>query len=246
MTPLFWKYLIVSSKRKKFVSMWVEIASHMDDLPVQLCFRDLYQKYGYSRSGLYRHMEEVKQFWNKSGTNLGQSWRRGGLDFQSITNIDDTKLKQTWNKVDTKLKQKKKLKTQDDYEAARQKIIDYLNEKTGKKYRTSNKQTKKDIDARLKEGYVYEDFCQVIDNKSKVWSGTQQEIYLRPVTLFGNKFDSYLNERPQNPQLSMHQKISNHVTKAERYKHAISEADGNGGIDFTQFVEVNEGDEKNS
>ena len=243
MTPLFWKYLIVSAKRKKFVSMWVEIASHMDDLPVQFRFKELCKKHGYSRSGLHRHMEEVKQFWDKSGTNLGQTWDRGSIDFQQLINISVPKLTQTWDKPDTKLKQKKPPKTQDDYEAVRQQVIDYLNDKTGKKYRTSNIQTKKDIDARLKEGYTYKDFCQVIDNKRKVWKGTQQEIYLRPVTLFGNKFDSYLNEHPQNSQLSMHQKISNHVTKAEQYNNAINDADE---IDFTQFVEANSADETNN
>jgi len=243
MTPLFWKYLIVSAKRKKFVSMWVEIASHMDDLPVQFRFNELCKKHGYSRSGLHRHMEEVKQFWNKSGTNLGQTWYRGCIDFQEPMSISGTKLEQTWDKPDTKLKQQKRPKTQDDYEAVRQEIIDYLNDKTGKKYRTSNKQTKKDIDARLKEGYTYKDFCQVIDNKRKVWKGTQQEVYLRPVTLFGNKFDSYLNEHPQNPKLSMHLKISNHVTKAERYNNAINDADE---IDFTQFVETESADKKNN
>jgi uncharacterized phage protein (TIGR02220 family) len=243
MTPLFWKYLIVSAKRKKFVCMWVEIASHMDDLPVQFRFNELCKKHGYSRSGLHRHMEEVKQFWDKSGTNLGQTWYRGGVEFQSLMIISDTKLEQTWDKPDTKLKQQKRPKTQDDYEAVRQEVIDYLNDKTGKKYRTRNKQTKKDIDARLKEGYTYKDFCQVIDNKRKVWKGTQQEIYLRPVTLFGNKFDSYLNEHPQNPKLSMHLKISNHVTKAERYNNAINDADE---IDFTQFVEPDSADKKNN
>ena len=225
--------------------MWVEIASHMDDLPVQFSFKELGKKHGNSRSGLYRHMEEVKQFWDKSGTKLGQKWNRGGIEFQEVNTITETKLGQSWDKSETKLKQKKAPKTQNDYEAVRQEIIDYLNDKTGKKYRTKNKQTIKDIEARLKEGYTYTDFCQVIDNKSKVWKGTQQEIYLRPVTLFGNKFDSYLNEYPNNPKLNMHQKISNHVTKAERYNNAINEADGIDGIDFTQFVKVDEGDEDN-
>ena len=104
MTPLFWKYLIVSAKRKKFVSMWVEIASHMDDLPVQFRFNELCKKHGYSRSGLHRHMEEVKQFWDKSGTNLGQTWYRGGVEFQSLMIISDTKLEQTWDKNTRRLR----------------------------------------------------------------------------------------------------------------------------------------------
>mgnify|MGYP003649844561 CR=1 FL=1 len=243
MTPLFWKYLIVSAKRKKFVSMWVKIASHMDDLPVQFSFKNLCEEHKCSRSGLHRHMEEVKQFWDKSGIKLGQRWYRGGVEFQQVKTFSQIKLEQTWDKPKTKVKQVKHPKTQDEYEEVRAKIIDYLNQKTGKKYRTSNKQTKKDIDARLKEGYAYADFCKVIDNKTKVWKGTQQEIYLRPVTLFGNKFDSYLNENPQNPKMSMHQQISNHVTKAERYNNAISEAEG---IDFTQFVKPDERDKGHS
>ena len=121
--------------------MWVEIASHMDDLPVQFRFKELEKKHKYSRSGLHRHMEEVKQFWDKSGINLGQVWYRGGVGFQVVRNVTETKLKQTWNKPDTKLKQQKRPKTQDDYESVRQEIIDYLNKKTEKKYRTSNKQT---------------------------------------------------------------------------------------------------------
>ena len=86
---------------------------------------------------------------------------------------------------------------------------------------------------------MFEDFCKVIDNKCSVWLDTERSIYLRPMTLFGNKFESYLNEVPQNPELFMHQKISQHATKAERYNQAISEA---GEIDFNQFVEFDEGE----
>ena len=242
MTPDFWKYLIVSARRKRFVTMWVEIASRMDDLPAHFSFKDLADSHDLSRTSLHRHMAEVKQYWDKTETNLGQTWNRGGIGFERVTSMVETKLKQTWNKPETKKKQSKPPKSSENQVDTHKKIIAYLNEKTGKRYRTSNKQTQKDIDARLKEGYTYDDFCQVIDNKSKVWKGTQQEIYLRPVTLFGNKFDSYLNEHPQSPELFMHQKIANHVTKAERYNNAINEADG---IDFAQFVEVEKGDQDN-
>ena len=243
MTPLFWKYLIVSEKRKKFVSMWVEIASRMDELPVQFSFKELCQNHQLSRSGLHRHLEEVKQLWDKSGTNLGQVWYRGGIEFQSVAPFSQINLGQTWDKPETKVKQKKRQNSHNKNEDVRRDIMDYLNEKTGKKYRIKNKQTIKDIDARLKEGYVYKDFCQVIENKTKVWKGTEQEIYLRPVTLFGNKFDSYLNENPQKTKHSMHHKISNHVTKSERYNNAISQADS---IDFTQFVKPDGRDKSDS
>ena len=77
-------------------------------------------------------------------------------------------------------------------------IIDYLNEKADKKYRVNNKVTQKHINARLKEGYTVEDFKCVIDKKCAEWKNTEMEQYLRPETLFGTKFESYLNARLVN------------------------------------------------
>ena len=77
-------------------------------------------------------------------------------------------------------------------------IIDYLNEKTNSKYRASNKTTQKHINARLKERYTVDDFKSVIDKKCAEWLGTNMEQYLRPETLFGTKFESYLNGKVSN------------------------------------------------
>lgn len=74
-------------------------------------------------------------------------------------------------------------------------IIDYLNGVTNKKYRYVDSNLKF-IRARLKNGYTLEDFKYVIDIKSKEWLGTDKEMYLRPETLFGTKFDGYVNQKP--------------------------------------------------
>ena len=74
-------------------------------------------------------------------------------------------------------------------------IIDYLNEKAHKNYRSNSKTTIRHINARLKEGYTLSDFKQVIDNRCATWLGTDMEQYLRPETLFGSKFENYLNAR---------------------------------------------------
>lgn len=74
-------------------------------------------------------------------------------------------------------------------------VIDYLNEKVGTHYRATNKTTQKHINARLKEGYTYDDFKIVIDKKCAEWKGTSMEQYLRPETLFGTKFENYLNAK---------------------------------------------------
>lgn len=73
-------------------------------------------------------------------------------------------------------------------------IVDYLNEKAGTKYRVG-KDTKRHITARLNEGYTVDDFKTVIDKKVDEWLGdAKMAQYLRPSTLFGTKFDTYLNQ----------------------------------------------------
>lgn len=74
-------------------------------------------------------------------------------------------------------------------------IIDYLNESIGAKYKYTTKETIKDIKARFKEGYELDDFYDVIDKKVKEWLNTDMQQYLRPSTLFGNKFENYLNQK---------------------------------------------------
>ena len=75
-------------------------------------------------------------------------------------------------------------------------VTDYLNEKTGRagseKYSPSSKETMKYIKARQNDGYKLEDFKTVIDNMVTAWTGTEWETYLRPRTLFSNKFEDYL------------------------------------------------------
>lgn len=72
-------------------------------------------------------------------------------------------------------------------------IIARLNEKSGMNYKHSSKATQSHINARLAEGYTVEDFYTVIDKKCAEWRGTDFEKYLRPSTLFGSKFENYLN-----------------------------------------------------
>ena len=74
-------------------------------------------------------------------------------------------------------------------------IIDYLNMVCGTNYKSSTPKTRKQIKARMSEGFSEKDFYTVIDKKSKEWFGTDMEKYLRPETLFGTKFESYLNQK---------------------------------------------------
>lgn len=74
-------------------------------------------------------------------------------------------------------------------------IVAYLNSKTGKSFKASNKETIAHINARKRDGFTIKDFYTVIDNKCSEWLGTEMEQYLRPETLFSPKhFESYLNQ----------------------------------------------------
>lgn len=72
-------------------------------------------------------------------------------------------------------------------------IVEYLNEKTGKSFKANTSATQKHIKARLAEGFTLEEFKKVIDNQCAKWKGSEWEQYLRPSTLFGTKFENYLN-----------------------------------------------------
>lgn len=74
-------------------------------------------------------------------------------------------------------------------------VVAYLNEKAGTNYRASSKATARHIEARFNEGYTLQDFYTVIDKKVAEWKGGDMEKYLRPETLFGSKFEGYLNAR---------------------------------------------------
>ena len=79
-----------------------------------------------------------------------------------------------------------------------QEIIEYLNLKTGKNFRAKATANTKVIKARFKEGYELHEFKTVIDKKVLEWTGTEYEKYLCPETLFGNKFEKYLNQNISN------------------------------------------------
>lgn len=75
-------------------------------------------------------------------------------------------------------------------------VISYLNQKAGTQFKDKSKDSRRHIKARFDEGYTLEDFKKVIDGRVAAWKGTDMEQYLRPATLFGTKFESYLNAKP--------------------------------------------------
>jgi uncharacterized phage protein (TIGR02220 family) len=75
-------------------------------------------------------------------------------------------------------------------------IVDYLNDRVGSSFKSTTKATQRVIKARLAEGFTVDEFLLVIDKKCQEWLGdSKMEQYLRPETLFGTKFEGYLNAK---------------------------------------------------
>lgn len=82
------------------------------------------------------------------------------------------------------------------YSVEIEEIILYLNQKADKNFRSKTDETRKIIKQRIKEGFSVNDFKKVIDKKSAQWlKDPEMDKFLRPQTLFGKKFESYLNEK---------------------------------------------------
>ncbi len=81
-------------------------------------------------------------------------------------------------------------------------IVEFLNEQCESGYKHTSAKTQKLIRARLAEGFTLDDFKAVIEKKVAEWKGTEMEQYLRPETLFGTKFEGYLNAPTQRKRAS--------------------------------------------
>jgi uncharacterized phage protein (TIGR02220 family) len=96
-------------------------------------------------------------------------------------------------------------------------IIDYLNEVANTQFKYNTKVTLELIKARLKEGYTINQFKEVIRKKTNQWKNTEFASYIRPLTLFSTKFESYLNQ-PENVKpksTSNYKQTSNAINEAK-------------------------------
>ena len=75
-------------------------------------------------------------------------------------------------------------------------IIEHLNYIAKTNYRSNSNKTISLITARLNEGFTVNDFMQVHINKYAEWHNDEKMCkFIRPETLYGTKFESYLNQK---------------------------------------------------
>ena len=124
-------------------------------------------------------------------------------DEQQVSNSRATSEQQVSTKQEYKEHKNNKNIKKDIYTPEYEEIVGYLNEMCGTSYRASSKKTQSLIRARLNEGYRVDDFKAVIYKKGKQWVNDPKMCkFLRPETLFSNKFEGYLNERESSESIS--------------------------------------------
>ena len=114
-------------------------------------------------------------------------------DYQSPEPVTDSHTKDSHIRIHNK-NNYKYIPKPDPEQIPFEEIISCLNKKTGLSYKHDRPKTRQLISARWQEGFRLEDFRKAIDNMAAAWSGNpEMQNYLRPETLFSNKFESYLN-----------------------------------------------------
>lgn len=172
----------------------------------------LAEKYKISESKVQRVLKkfETEQQIEQQTTNKNRIITILNYDrYQLNGQQDEQLLNNKWTTTEQQLNTNNKHNTQKEHKEQNKKyivgkldnvpyskIVDYLNEKANTKYRSTSKKTQTLIKARFNEGFNLEDFKLVIEVKSKEWKNDKtMSKFLRPETLFGTKFEGYLNQK---------------------------------------------------
>ena len=195
----------------KYIQVWIYIYAHIGE-GVVFTNEDICKSCHISNRGLVDVLNRGLRVFNERGIPITIERERPMSKFFKIGH-EGPSVPQATKAVAVR-KPKAETTEGGEYELAENVIITHLNEKTGKAYRVNNKATLKLIHARLKEGFTVEQFKHVIDVKTHKWKDTEYQQYLRPETLFGNKFETYLNENINDQQ--------DNTTSAKRIRNAQS------------------------
>lgn len=104
-------------------------------------------------------------------------------------------------------------------------VISHLNEAAGTNYRTDDADSVRLISELAAKGYTAEQMKTVIDKKVSSWLGDPKvEQYLRPRTLFGPKFETYLNE-PDSARRQRQAEETKRKDRAARNGRRLEEAE---------------------
>lgn len=147
-----------------------------------LIIKGNYNKLSYDRTTWYAFSESAESIFQNRNIHFADLQNGISENAKPIPYIN------TYINTDNKEENKKE-------EIPYEEIIECLNKFAKTNYRHTSQVTKDKIKARWNDGFRLNDFETVIKNKCSEWMGTDMEKYLRPKTLFGNNFESYLNQK---------------------------------------------------
>lgn len=176
----------LQKKGKIYHDVWMSILFRLEEINTI----ELHRRLDLSKSQYYRIISFGMKLWNEKFPHTPIE-----LNYGKLSILKTETIKQVKPKAEKKSKNEPKIiEAEINMDEVYESIISYLNQKAGTGYKSKTTSYRGFINARLKAGYKIEDFYKVIDNKSSEWIGTDFHKFLRPETLFGNKFESYLNQ----------------------------------------------------
>lgn len=215
----------IRKKGKKYKDIWIEIVLQYDgndnckiklNVPVGMPSSTFYRIVNYGVELFPKYINSHSMIKNKMTLIINKEIKSKKQEIQNVTKIQKTEkqkeiieiqpLENNDNKTLILLLPDDSVETIVPVKNKRQKkeaevlpihieIISYLNQCAGTDYKYNTKTSIDCINSRINDGFKIEDFKHVIEVKSSKWLNTSQQDYLRPQTLFGNKFESYLNEK---------------------------------------------------
>lgn len=198
-------YLIRELPQDKLYALLdiLSMADENGEIPISV--RELMKRWGWSNTKVTGFIKTITE------KDIGKTEKRQEKDTVFLVNtgfLDCSKDRKKTEKRQKTITEKDKERSEDAEICKR--IIEHLNTVCGTRYKHTTAGNVKDLKLRLKEEYTEEDFYTVIDKKAKEWLGTECEKYLRPSTLFGNKFGEYLNQNIVKSKGQTAQMLENH------------------------------------
>ena len=174
-----------------------------ENLPYKNCKAD---SQNLQHNNIYNNKRDIRDINNNTYYNsLGSkdnniSLKTTTKDCSNLKSLEDNIYNNIKSNDELKEREKTNKREKEKIEDDITEIIEYLNLKAGKNYRTNVESNRSAIRARLNDHYTKEDCIKVIDIKVAKWKGTEYEQYLKVSTLFRPAhFDDYLNESEMLP-----------------------------------------------